>query len=249
MSRIRTVAIWVGALELAGLFLVVRGYRARDHTRSVVAIGNIFRPQAAVAPIGQRDPSSASAGGDTLPEDPQDRVAWFSKRYSESYAAAEHRMALDEGADVGLLPREWPHAKYAADAAAYPGVETYFLGYLRYLDKARVHYAALMDSIATITIVEAKLQSADSADVIKELRQALTANRATNLKMFDNGEAYGQAAIRLHYFLASLGPRVSYDSQSDATRFEVDAERQKAAELLADLQRSAAKLNAAAIPR
>ena len=245
MSRIRTVAIWVGALELIGLFLVIKGYRARDHTRSV-AIGDIFRPHAAMAPIS---PSSESSGADTIPADPEDRVLWFSKRYSERYAAAEHQMAVDEGADIDILPREWPQAKYMADAAAYPGVETYFLGYLRYLEKASEHYPLLMDSIATITIVESKLRSADSADVIKELRRALHAKREANLKMFNNGEAYGQAAIRLHYFLASVGPRVSYDSESDAARFKVDAERQRAAALLTDLQNSAAKLGAAASPR
>ena len=154
-------------------------------------------------------------------------------------------MALDEGADVGMLPREWPQAKYIADASAYPGVETYFLGYLRYLDKAREHYPVLMDSIATITIAESKLRSADSADAIKELSRALAANREVNLKLFNNGEAYGQAALRLHYFLASVGSRVSYDSSSDAARFKIDAERQKAAGLMADVQNSAAKLGAA----
>jgi hypothetical protein len=242
MSRIRTVAICVGALELVGLFFVIKGYRAGDHTREV-AVGDIFRPHAAMALIR---PSSESQRADTLPGDPEDRVVWFSKRYSESYAAAEHQIALDEGADVGLLPREWPRAKYMADAAAYPGVETYFLGYLRYLDKASEHYPLLMDSIATITIVESKLRPADSADVIKELRRALDAKREANLKMFKNGQAYGQAAIRLHYFLASVGARVSYDAESDAARFKVDAERQTAAALLADLQTSAAKLGAAA---
>jgi hypothetical protein len=241
MSRIRTVAICVGALELVGLFFVIKGYRAGDHTRDV-AVGDIFRPRAAMAPINP----SQSPGADTLPENPESRVLWFSKRYSERYAAAEHQMALDEGADVGTLPREWPQAKYMADAAAYPGVETYFLGYLRYLDKASEHYPLLMDSIATITIVESKLRSADSADVIKELRRALDAKRAVNLKMFKNGQAYGQAAIRLHYFLASVGPRVSYDPDSDAARFKVDAERQRAAALLTDLQTRAAKLGAAA---
>ena len=242
MPRIRTVAMWVGALELIGLFFVIKGYRARDHTRDVT-IGDIFRPRAAMAPM---NPSSESSGADTPPEDPEGRVLWFSKRYSERYAAAEHQMALDEGADVGLLPREWPQAKYMADAAAYPGVESYFLGYLRYLDKAREHYPVLMDSIATITIVESKLRSADSADVIKELRQALAAKRGANLAMFNNSQVYGQAAIRLHYFLASVGPRVSYDPTTDAARFKVDAERQRAAALLADLQNSAAKLGAAA---
>jgi hypothetical protein len=242
MSRIRTVAIWVAALELIGLFFVIKGYRGRDKTRDV-AIGDIFRPRAAMAPI---NPSPDAAGADTLPQDPEARVLWFSKRYLERYAAAEHQMAVDEGADLGILPRDWPQAKYMADAAAYPGVETYFLGYLRYLDKAREHYPLLMDSIATITIVESKLRSADSADVIKELRRALDAKREVNLKMFNNGQAYGQAAIRLHYFLASVGPRVSYDPESNAARFKVDAERQRAAALLTDLQTSAAKLGAAA---
>jgi hypothetical protein len=241
MARIRTVAIWVGALELIGLFFVIKGYRGRDHTRDV-AIGDLFRPGAVIAAVNQGDALAPSAVVDTLPEDPNGKVVWFSRRYSERYAAAEHQMALDAGADVGMMPIEWPQAKYMADASAYPGVEAYFLGYLRYLDKAREHYPVLMDSIATITIVESKLRSADSADAIKELSQALAANRDANLKVFSNGEAYGQAALRLHYFLASVGSRVSYDSNSDAARFKVDAERQRASILLADVQSSAAKL-------
>ena len=244
MPRIRTVAIWLGALELIGIFFVVRGYRSRDHTRSV-AIGDLFRPGAAVAPVKQGDTVSPSAADDAPPEDPQGRVVWFSRRYSERYASAERQMALSEGADAGLLPGEWPKEKYIADASAYPGVESYFLAYMRYLAKAKEHYPVLMDSIATITIVESKLPSADSADVIKELSQALAAKRDANLAMFKNGEAYGQAALRLHYFLASVGSRVSYDSNSDAARFTVDAERQRVAVLLADLQTSAAKLGAA----
>ena len=244
MPRIRTVAIWLGALELIGIFFVVRGYRSRDHTRSV-AIGDLFRPGAAVAPVKQGDTMSPSAGDDAPPEDPQGRVVWFSRRYSERYASAERQMAFNEGADAGLLPGEWPKEKYIADASAYPGVESYFLAYMRYLAKAKEHYPVLMDSIATITIVESKLPSPDSADVVKELSQALAAKRDANLAMFKNGEAYGQAALRLHYFLASVGSRVSYDSNSDAARFTVDAERQRVALLLADLQTSAAKLGAA----
>jgi hypothetical protein len=151
-------------------------------------------------------------------------------------------MALNEGADAGMLPREWPQARYIADASAYPGVEAYFLAYLRYLDKAREHYPVLMDSVATITIAESKLRSADSADVIKELNRALAAKRETNLEMFKNGEAYGKAALSLHYFLASVGSRVTYDSSSNAARFKVDAERERVGVLLADLQNSAVKL-------
>jgi hypothetical protein len=243
MPRIRTVAIWVGALELIGLFFVIKGYRARDHTREV-AIGDIFRPLAATAPVKAGDPLSPAPGADTPPEEAEGSVVRFAKRYSDMYAAAEHQMALDEGADIGLLPREWPQARYMSDVAAYPGVEAYFLGYLRYLDKARGHYPVLMDSIATIAIVESRLRPADSADVMKELRQALAAKRAANGAAFDNGRAYGQAAIRLHYFLASVGSRVSYDPQTDAARFKVDAERQRAAALLAALRNSATKLAA-----
>lgn len=157
-------------------------------------------------------------------------------------------MALAQGADLGMLPREWPQAKYMADAAAYPGVETYFLGYLRYLAKAKEHYPALMDSVARITIAESDLRSADSADVINELNRALASKRAANLRMFNNGEAYGQAALRLHYYLASVGSRLSYDSATNAARFKVDTERQQASVLLADLQNSAAKLGTASRP-
>lgn len=248
MARIRTMAIWVGALELIGIFFVVRGYRARDHTRSV-AIGDLFRRGAAVALLKQGDAVSPSAGEDAPPEDPDARVVWFSKRYSETYASAERQMALNEGADASTLPGEWPKAKYIADVSAYPGVESYFLGYLRYLAKAKEHYPVLMDSVATLTIVESKLRSADSADVIRELGQALAAKREANLTMFKNGEAYGQAALRLHYFLASVGSRVSYDSQSDAARFTVDSERQRVAELMTELQNSAAKLGASRLQK
>jgi hypothetical protein len=63
--------------------------------------------------------------------------------------------------------------------------------------------------------------------------------------MFGYGQAYGQAALHLHYYLASLGSRVSYDSTANAARFEVDAERQKANMLLGDVQTSMAQLAAA----
>jgi hypothetical protein len=244
MSKIRTVAIWVGALELIGLFFVVKGYRGRDHTQGVT-IGDLFRPGAAIAPVSRGDALPPSAGDDTPPEDPDGRVVWFSRKYLERYASAERQMALAEGADAGLLPSEWPEAKYIADAAAYPGVEEYFLGYLRYIGKARDHYPVLMDSIATITIVESKMRPSDSSDVMKELSRALAAKREANLDMFNNSEAYGKAALQLHYFLASVGPRVSYDSSANAARFKVDAERQRTGVLLADLQNSAAKLGAA----
>ena len=242
MSKLRTVAIWVGALELIGLFFVIKEYRARDHTRSV-AIGDLFRPGAAMAPINQRDTSPPLAEVDTASEGA--RVVWFSRKYSERYASAEHQMAIEEGADVAMLPKEWPQAKYMADVTAYPSVEAYFLGYLRYLDKAGEHYPVLIDSIATITVVESKMGPADSADVMNEMRHRLASNRKTNLEIFNNGQAYGQAALRLHYFLASVASRVSYDANADAARFEVDAERQQVSALLADLQNSAAKLGAA----
>jgi hypothetical protein len=244
MPRIRTVTMWVVVLELIGLFFVFRGYRARDHSQGI-ALGDLFRPGAVMAPMnpGALSPSPAE---DSLPEDPDGRVMWFSRQYSVRYRLAERQMALDEGADIDLLPREWPQAKYIADAAAYPGVETYFLAYLRYLGKAKEHYPALMDSIATSTIVQAKLRPVDSAGVIKELTQALASKSEINREMFDNGEAYGQAALRLHYFLASVGSRVSYDSAADVARFRVESERQSVSPLLADLRNRAAKLGAAA---
>jgi hypothetical protein len=55
--------------------------------------------------------------------------------------------------------------------------------------------------------------------------------------------------LRLHYFLASVGSRVSYDSQSDAARFTVDSERQRVAELMTELQNSAAKLGASRLQK
>lgn len=143
------------------------------------------------------------------------------------------------------MPTGWPHAKYIADAAAYTAVETYFLGFLRYVDKAREHYPILMDSIATATALEAKLGSTDSADVMAGMKHMLASRSQANAEMFDSGAAYGQAALRLHYFLTSLGSRVSYDAEADRARFSVDRERERAAALLADLQKSAAKVEAA----
>ena len=101
MPRVRTVAIWVGALELIGIFFAFRGYRSRDHTRSV-AIGDLFRPGAAVAPMKRSDTVAFSAPEDAPPEDPAGRVVWFSRRYSEQYASAERQMALDEFSASGF---------------------------------------------------------------------------------------------------------------------------------------------------
>ena len=149
---------------------------------------------------------------DTPPEGPNGKLAWFLRKYSERFAAAQHQMAIQQGADIETLPREWPQARYIADATAYPAVETYFLGYLRYLDTAKERYPVLMDSIARITVVESKMESADSADVLKGISGGFASKRAANLQMFDYGQAYGQAALRLHYYLASIGSRVSYDA-------------------------------------
>jgi hypothetical protein len=66
-----------------------------------------------------------------------------------------------------------------------------------------------------------------------------------NAAMFDSGAEYGQAALRLHYFLTSIGSRVSYDSGTDRAQFSVDGERERANMLLSELQESAAKVEAA----
>jgi hypothetical protein len=187
-------------------------------------------------------------GVDTPPEGPNGKVAWFLRKYSERFAAAQHKMAIEKGADIEMLPREWPGPRYVADAAAYPSVESYFLGYLRYLDTARERYPMLMDSIARITVVESKMESADSAEVLKGISGGFASKRAANLQMFDDGQAYGQAALRLHYYLASLGYRVSYNYTENTAKFEVDAERQKVATLLAEVQQYGAKLAAASKP-
>ena len=290
-SKIRTVAIWVGALTLwlvivgvysnassyalgeaagkflvygvistvilrwspktrqlaplgailLGVFFLIKGHREPEHAR-VVATSDLSRAGAAMDAMSRGDALSQVAGVDTPPEGPNGQVAWFVRTYSERYASAQHQMAIEEGADIDMLPREWPQAKYIADATAYPAVETYFLGYLRYLDKAREHYPVLMDSIASTTVIESKMGSADSADVMKGMTNGLASKREANVEMFNYGQAYGQAALRLHYFLASVGSRVSYNSGLNTARFEVDAERKRASILLADLQNSAAKL-------
>jgi hypothetical protein len=224
-SRTRTAAVLVGVLVLAGVLLFIRGQRATGHNAQPTA-----------------------AGEDAPPEGPNGKVAWFLRKYSERFATAQHRMAIEQGADIDLLPKEWPGPRYIADAAGYPNVETYFLGYLRYLDTAKERYPVLMDSIARMTVVESKMESTDSADVLKGIRGGFAAKRAANLQMFDDGQAYGQAALRLHYYLASLGSRVSYNYTENTAKFEMDAERQKVATLLAEVQQYGAKLAAASKP-
>jgi hypothetical protein len=224
-SKTRIVTILVGALVLAGLVFFVRGQRAPK------------RPD--LSPI---------TGVDTPPEGPNGKVAWFLRKYSERFADAQHKMAIEQGADIQLLPAEWPGPRYIADAPAYPNVETYFLGYLRYLDTAKERYPALMDSIARVTVVESKMESADSADVLKGISGGFASKRAANLQMFEDGQAYGQTALRLHYYLASLGSRVSYDNTANTAKFEVDAERERVSMLLAEVQRYGAKLAAASKP-
>jgi hypothetical protein len=183
---------------------------------------------------------------DTPPDLPNGKVAWFMRKYSERYASAQHRLAIEEGADTDLLPGEWPGAKYLSDAGAYPAVETYFAGYLRYLERAKVRYPVLMDSIARITVLEAKLGSEDSAGVLQGMSEGMASKRQANAEMIEDGEAYGQAALRLHYFLASISSRVSYDAGANTARFQVDGEREQASKLISELQSSEAKLRAAA---
>jgi hypothetical protein len=235
----------LGALVLGSFFLIM-GNRSDEHAR-VVASSDLARAgaKAAMAAMTRGDSLPLKPEAGTSPGDSKDKVAWFLRKYSERYASAQHRMAIEQGADIDMMPREWPHAKYIADAAAYPAVETYFLGFLRYVDKAREHYPILMDSIATATALEAKLGSADSAAVMESIKHMLASKAQANAEMFDSGAAYGQAALRLHYFLTSLGSRVSYDSDTDRARFSIDAERERAAALSSDLQKSAAKVEAA----
>jgi len=234
----------LGALVLGSFFLIM-GNRADEHAR-IVASSDLARAgaQAAIAAMTRGESLSMTPMW-TPPGNSKDKVAWFLQKYSEEYVSTQHRMAMEQGADISMMPTEWPHAKYIADAAAYPAVETYFLGFLRYVDKARARYPILMDSIATVTVLEAKLGSADSADVKEGMKHVLASRTQANAEMFDSGAAYGQAALRLHYFLTSLGARVSYDSDADRAEFTVDAERERAAALLSDLQKSAAKVEAA----
>jgi hypothetical protein len=236
--------VQLGALLLGGLFLI-KEHRDQEKERArVVAASDLSRAVAAMNVLTGGNSSQQTSADEPAPEDGKGKIAWFLRRYSEGYASAQHRMAVEEGADTEVMPREWPHAKYIADAAAYPSVETYFLGYLRYVDKAREHYPVLMDSIATRTMLEGQLGSKDSADVMEGLSNALASRSQANAAMFDSAAAYGQAALRLHYFLTSLGSRVSYDSSANRARFSVDAERQRASELLVDLQNSAPKVQA-----
>jgi hypothetical protein len=233
----------LGAVVLCSFFMIM-GNRA-DERESVVVSNGTAQARAAMAAMTSGDSLSLTPASATVPEDSKSKVAWFLRKYSAGYASAQHRMAIEQGADISMMPSEWPHAKYIADAAAYPAVETYFLGFLRYVDKAREHYPALTDSIATATALEAKLGSADSADVMNGMKHMLASRSQANAEMFDSGAAYGQAALRLHYFLTSIGSRVSYDSDADRAQFSVDAERDRATMLLSDLQQSAAKVEAA----
>jgi hypothetical protein len=244
MSKLRTVTTLAGVLIIAGLAVYLKGYALQEHGR-VLTPSEVSRAAGAMNAINQGNTPPLVAGVDTVPEGPNGKLAWFLRKYSERYAAAQRQMALKQGADVDMLPREWPQARYIADAAAYPAVETYFLGYLRYLDMVKERYPILMDSIARVTVVESRMESADSADVLTGISRGVASKRAANLRMFGYGQAYGQAALRLHYYLASIGSRVSYDANANAAKFEVDAERQTANTLLADVQSSLAELAAA----
>lgn len=244
MSKLRTVATLVGVLTVVGLAAYLKGYALQDHGR-VLTPSEVSRAAGAMSVINQGYTPPLVAGVDTVPEGPNGKLAWFLRKYSERYATAQRQLALKQGADIEMLPREWPQARYIGDAAAYPAVETYFLGYLRYLDVVKERYPTLMDSIARVTVVESKMESADSADVLTGITRGVASKRAANLQMFGYGQAYGQAALRLHYFLASIGSRVSYDASANAPKFEVDAERQTANALLAEVQSSLAKFAAA----
>jgi hypothetical protein len=241
-SRIRTLGVWIAVLTVLGLVVVIKGHRTPKNARVLTTIGANINPLSRGAALPE------ATGADTPPEGPNGKLTWFLRKYSERFAAAQHKMALEQGADIETLPRDWPQARYIADAAAYPAVETYFLGYLRYLDAAKERYPVLMDSIARITVVESKMESADSADVLKGISGGFASERAASLQMFDYGQRYGQAALRLHYYLASLGSRVSYSYTENTAKFAVDAERQRVSELLADVERYGAKLSAASKP-
>ena len=115
--KIRLIGM-IAAILLLGAFFLIRANRAYENAR-IAATGN-----------------PRIAGVDTPPDLPNGKIAWFLRKYSERYASAQHQMAIEEGADTDLLPKEWPHAKYIADAGAYPAGEPYFLGYLRYLGRA-----------------------------------------------------------------------------------------------------------------
>jgi hypothetical protein len=80
---------------------------------------------------------------------------------------------------------------------------------------------------------------------MERVKHTLGSKSQANAEMFDSGAVYGQAALRLHYFLTSIGSRVSYDSDADRAQFSVDAERERASILLSELQKSAAKVEAA----
>lgn len=244
MSKLRTVTTLTGVLILAGLAVYLKGSALQEHGR-VLTPSEVSRAAGAMNAINQGNAPPLVAVVDSVPEGPNGKLAWFLRKYSERYAAAQRQMALKQGADIDMLPREWPQATYMADAAAYPAVETYFLGYLRYLEMVKERYPVLMDSIARITVVESRMESADSADVLTGISRGIASKRQANLQMFGYGQAYGQAALRLHYFLASIGSRVSYDANANTAKFEVDAERQTANTLLADVQSSLAKLAAA----
>jgi hypothetical protein len=147
----------IGALLLGSFFLIM-GNRAEARA-GVIAASDIARAGAgrAMAAMTRGDSISPTPALGAVPGDSKGKIAWFSRKYSEAYATAQHRLAIEQGADITMMPNEWPHAKYIADAAAYPAVETYFLGFLRYVDKAKEGYPALTDSIATATLLAAKL--------------------------------------------------------------------------------------------
>jgi hypothetical protein len=241
-SRIRTLGIWVAVFAVLGVTVILKRHRPLEHSRL------LSMDKVAINPTSPGAAPPLMAGLDTPPEGPNGKVAWFLRKYSERFAAAQHKMAIEQGADIETLPGEWPGPRYISDAAAYPSVETYFLGYLRYLDTAKERYPVLMDSIARVTVVDSKMESADSADVLKGIRGGFASRRAANVQMFEYGQAYGQAALRLHYYLASLGSRVTYNFTAKTPKFEVDAERQQVSALVAEVEGYGAKLAAASKP-
>jgi hypothetical protein len=106
MSKLRTATASVGVLIVLGLAVFIRGYRAEERARALTP-GEVSRAAGAMNAISKGNPPPLAAGVDTPPEGPNGKLAWFLRKYSERYAAAQRQMALKQGADIDALPREW----------------------------------------------------------------------------------------------------------------------------------------------
>lgn len=91
----------VGALLLGSFFLMM-GNRAEARARAMVPsdlarAGAGAGAAAAMNAMTRGDSLELTPSIETPPRDSKGNVAWFLKKYSEAYASAQHRMAIEQG--------------------------------------------------------------------------------------------------------------------------------------------------------